>query len=170
MRHYLLVITLVLISFSCENEKQSNKIVDSAPSVTVFQQFDELSPKFYNNSDTTYIVNFWATSSPPCIKEMPHFNEFHKNSLEAKTKILLVSLDRFRDLDNRVIPFVEKYNLKPEVTLLADQNYSAWTEKIDSSWYGALPATMIIKSSKKEFKFGAFESLQELEEMVSVID
>lgn len=30
------------------------------------------------SSDTTYIVNFWATWCKPCVAELPHFQEVQK--------------------------------------------------------------------------------------------
>src|SRR5471030_279313 len=42
----------------------------------------DLEKRIKNNSDTTYIVNFWATWCAPCIKEMPDISAFvasHKN-------------------------------------------------------------------------------------------
>lgn len=54
-------------------------------------------------------------------------------------------------------------NILPEVVLLEDQNYSKWTEKIAPSWYGALPATVIINGEKRNFRFGAYETYSDLE-------
>ena len=51
---------------------------------------------------------------------------------------------------------VKKCKIVPEVALLKDQYYSAWTDKIDSTWYGALPATVIIKGEKRRFKFSIY--------------
>jgi thiol-disulfide isomerase/thioredoxin len=171
MRQFSIFLMSVLAMISCKNNNNfGNQDQDMTPQVKVYAQFDELAPKFYNTSDTTYIVNFWATSCPPCIKEMPHFNEFHKQNQGKKTKILLVSLDRQRDLEKRVIPFVGRHGLLPEVSLLEDQNYSAWTEKIDTTWYGALPATLIVRESSKVFSFGAFETFKDLEDKVALVN
>jgi hypothetical protein len=46
--------------------------------------------------------------------------------------------------------------------LLADQNYSEWTDEIDPTWYGALPATLFVKGEQRYFHFGAYDSYDQL--------
>jgi thiol-disulfide isomerase/thioredoxin len=135
--------------------------------IEIIHQFDELDARFDAEPNQLWVVNFWATSCPPCVKEMPLFVRLDKEREEVK--ILLVSLDRVKDLDNRVYPFVQQHGITPEVVLLGDQNYSYWTEKIDPSWYGALPATVIFKGDRRTFRFGEYETYQELEEDVQGI-
>ena len=164
-----LIFSLILILVSCsdsfEKNDTSNNTAKQIINVPIFENFEDVEDQIFKENDTLYVVNFWATTCPPCIKEMPHFNEFyHKHSAE-KVKLLLVSLDMPRDIDKRVVPFVEKYGIAPDVCLLGDQNYSAWTEKIDSSWYGALPATVMIKGDQKHFKMDAFQTFEELDDM-----
>jgi thiol-disulfide isomerase/thioredoxin len=144
---------------SCKNE--TNK-------VTVLDNFIELDKLLKADRDKTLIVNFWATTCPPCIKEMPHFNKLKEAYSNGDVEIILVSIDPLNKLESRVTPFVEKHNIKPKVYLLADQNYSAWTAKIDPSWYGALPATLILKGGKKKFKFGMYESYEDLVKDIDV--
>jgi thiol-disulfide isomerase/thioredoxin len=130
--------------------------------IEVYESFDQLQSLLDAEPETVWVVNFWATTCPPCLKEMPHFAELEKQYINEKVKVLLVSLDDKKNLESRVIPFVEKRNITPEVLLLADQNYSAWTDEIDPSWFGALPATIILKGDQRNFRFGAYESYEEL--------
>ncbi len=170
-------LTLLLIGslMACENKDStahSESVpvqTDRADEVVVIEKFASLAPVFAQQNDTTYVVNFWATSCPPCIKEMPYFAALEQQYQQEKLTILLVSLDMKKDLDSRVKSFIKKHEIKPEVVLLADQNYSAWTDQIDSSWFGALPATLIVKNGKRKFHFGAFENYQDLEQNVQVI-
>lgn len=168
MRKTLFLIGFVLVLVSCNDIKEGKKVNTSKiiRQVPIAESFSDLDPLFSNNSDTTYVINFWATSCPPCIKEMPHFIKLDETYKEEKFRVLLVSLDMKRDADSRVAPFIEKYHISPDVVLLADQNYSAWTEKVDSSWYGALPATLIFKQTERKFFMGALETYAELEQEV----
>jgi thiol-disulfide isomerase/thioredoxin len=161
----LLIIFIVGVSFtSCKVKlENSNDIIE------IINEFAEVKKIMEQHKDKVLVLNFWATTCPPCIKEMPHFNQLEAEKEGNDVKIMLISLDRPQDLDKRVVPFVKKHKLIPEVALLADDNYSAWTDKIDPSWYGALPATLIIKGDKKKFKFGMYESYQELKADVIVI-
>lgn len=136
---------------------------DYNDSIEVLEVFSDLQAIIDAQKSEVVVLNFWATSCPPCLKEMPHFNQLAAQNTEDKIKVLLVSIDRAKDLDSRVYPFVKRLEIKPEVVLLKDQNYSNWTEKIDSSWYGALPATLIIKGDRRNFRFGSYESLEELQ-------
>ena len=136
---------------------------DYNENIEVLQLFSDLQSIIDAQESEVLLLNFWATTCPPCLKEMPHFNQLAAENTDDKIKVLLVSTDRARDLDSRVYPFVKRLEIKPEVLLMKDQNYSNWTEKIDSSWYGALPATLIIKGDQRNFKFGSYESLEELQ-------
>lgn len=153
------VFTILFISifFSCNtSSKNYNQEIE------VYESFDQLQSLLDAKPETVWVVNFWATTCPPCLKEMPHFAELEKQYMNEKVKVLLVSLDDKKNLDSRVIPFVEKHTITPEVLLLADQNYSAWTDEIDPSWFGALPATLILKGDQRNFRFGAYETYEEL--------
>jgi thiol-disulfide isomerase/thioredoxin len=138
--------------------------------IEVFEVYDELQSLIDGNSEKTLVINFWATTCPPCLKEMPHFSELQNNFDTEEVKVLLISLDEMKHMDSRVIPFVERHEITPEVILLGDQNYSAWTDEIDPSWFGALPATLILKGEKRNFRFGAYETYQELLDDLNRID
>ncbi len=157
MNRILTFTFLVLIS-SC-----SHKEVEYNSSIETLKQFSDLQSMMDAEKDKVLIVNFWATTCPPCIKEMPHFNKLNEESRNKNLKILLVSLDAVKDLDSRVYPFVDKHKIVPEVAVLEDQNYSAWTDKVDESWYGALPATLIVKGDKRKFRFGLYETYEDLQ-------
>ena len=43
-----------------------------------FFLIDEISDLYQKQNDTTYVINFWATTCPPCIKEMPYFEELNE--------------------------------------------------------------------------------------------
>jgi thiol-disulfide isomerase/thioredoxin len=118
------------VFFSCSGENQ-----DFNTHIEVLEEFASLGKMMESEKDKILVVNFWATSCPPCLKEMPHFNELEKEYSDRGVKIILASLDRARDLESRVYPFVKRLNILPEVVVLEDQNYSSWTEMIDPSWY-----------------------------------
>ena len=60
--------------------------------VSVYK-IDNLLKRIHNTSDTTYIVNFWATWCKPCVAELPDFNKIDSVYKTQKIKVLLVSLD-----------------------------------------------------------------------------
>lgn len=129
----------------------------------VIEKFDEIEGLFNKDNDTTYVINFWATTCPPCLKELPHFEKSaitHKND---KYKIILINIDDEKRLEKYVLPFLKKLEIKNEVMALIDDNMTSWTAKINEEWYGALPYTVIYKNDNKEYYFGAFKDEEELE-------
>jgi thiol-disulfide isomerase/thioredoxin len=125
-------------------------LADDKHSIHVLN-FHEFEPYLHFNNDTTYVINFWATWCVPCIKELPEFEKFHKESVNKKIKVLLVSLDSPSRIENSLLPFIEKHNISAEVLVLNDPNHNAWIDKVDPSWSGSLPATVIYTNSKREF-------------------
>lgn len=106
-----------------------------------------------SNTDTTYIVNFWATWCGPCVEELPYFEQLNRNFASQKVRIVLVSMDFVKDKDKRVVPFVERMKLKNTVWLLNEPDANSWIDRIDPSWSGGLPATLILNATQKKRAF-----------------
>ena len=73
-----------------------------------------------------------------------------------------MSLEKASWLDTHIYPFVKRLGINPEVVVLTDPNYNVWTDHIDTSWYGALPATLILKGDQRNFRFGSYKTYEEL--------
>ncbi len=104
-----------------------------------------------NNSDTTYIINFWATWCKPCVKELPSFDSLNSNSKKNNLKILLVSLDFKEDIEKKLNPFLLKNKIKLECVVLDEINGNEFINKVDEKWTGAIPATLIKLNNKRIF-------------------
>lgn len=114
--------------------------------------YKQLEPYLHNYNDTTYVINFWATWCKPCIEELPVFLKLANNLKTKKIKFIFVSLDFPKQIETSLIPFIQKQKIKEQVILLNDTNSNYWIEKVDSSWSGAIPATLIYKGKKKVFR------------------
>lgn len=101
-------------------------------------------------NDTLYIVNFWATWCGPCVAELPYFEQAAKENTSKKVKIILINLD-FPSENSKVNAFVAKKKLQNDVYLLNAGDPNKWIDKIDTSWDGAIPATVFYKAGKKVF-------------------
>ncbi|MCU0441283.1 MAG: TlpA family protein disulfide reductase [Bacteroidia bacterium] len=121
-----------------------------------------------NASDTTYIINFWATWCKPCVEELPAFETIQKKYKDEKVKVVLVSCDFKKQLDSRVVPFIKTNGLKSEVVLMNETDPNSWIDRVDSRFSGAIPATLIVNGSKqfRFFKEGEL-TLTELDTIVS---
>ena len=127
--------------------------------------FNEFEPLLHQERDTVYVVNFWATWCGPCIKEIPYFEQLGVKYQESNLKIIMVSLDMPNQIESKLIPFIEKNNMKNEVILLDDPDFNSWIPVVDKEWTGAIPATLIYSNSFREFYAKEF-TFTELEEIV----
>ncbi len=97
------------------------------------------------------VINFWATWCRPCVKELPYFEALQSKYKPAELQVYLISLDDVEKLESRVKPFAEKQQLKSTVKLLDETDYNSFIDKIDPSWSGAIPATLVIAGKKRKF-------------------
>jgi thiol-disulfide isomerase/thioredoxin len=119
--------------------------------------YNELKPLLEKNDGKTYIINFWATWCAPCVKELPYFEKINQEYSDKNVEVLLVSLDFPKQVDKKLIPFINKRKLKSEVVLLDDINENVWIKAIDESWSGAIPATIIYNKNNRKFYEQSFD-------------
>jgi thiol-disulfide isomerase/thioredoxin len=115
-------------------------------------------------SDTTYIVNFWATWCKPCIAELPSFEQIQQNYKGQNVRVLLISMDFAKELKTRVIPFVNQRKISSRVWLLNEPDANSWIDKVSPEWSGAIPATVIVNNHKNKKVF--FEQKLEYSRLV----
>ncbi|WP_299668609.1 TlpA disulfide reductase family protein [uncultured Polaribacter sp.] len=119
--------------------------------------YEELKPLLEKKDDKIYVVNFWATWCGPCVKELPEFEKLGKEYADKNVEVLLVSLDFPKQVAKKLIPFIKKKNLQSKVVLLDDINEDVWIKAIDSTWSGAIPATLIYNKHKRKFYEQSFD-------------
>jgi len=162
-------IFFLTVVFSCKNSPKKGDKNQENDRVEVYN-YEELAPLLTKtDSEKTYVVNFWATWCGPCIKELPYFQELHDTNKEVE--VLLVSIDFPEKLESQLLPFIKKEQVTPQVILLDDPNENKWIPAIDSTWTGALPATLIYNKHKRAFYEQSFtkESLfEEVEKFTKI--
>ncbi|MGB1283784.1 MAG: TlpA disulfide reductase family protein, partial [Polaribacter sp.] len=135
----ILVLALFFVFSSCKKEIKKD---DFIPITTVSSYtYKELKPLLHKDDGKIYVVNFWATWCAPCVKELPYFEKLKEVYQDKNVEVLLVSLDFPKQIEERLIPFINKKKLKSKVVLLNDSNEDIWIKAIDSTWSGAIPAT-----------------------------
>ncbi len=127
--------------------------------------FDELEPHLHYSNDTTYLVNFWASWCTPCVEELPAFERIGMEYENEKLKVLLVSLDFPKQVESRLLPFIEKHGIVSEVVVLNDPDANKWIDRVDPEWSGSIPATLIYNGNTRLFHEGIY-SYDELKTIV----
>ena len=121
-----------------------------AQSATIIK-FSELENILNKKNDTLYVLNFWATWCAPCVKELPNFlkaEALHKNE---KVKFIFVSLNFKREYDTQLIPFLKQRNITSTVLLLDEPDYNSWIDKVEKTWQGSMPSTLIFNKGLRKF-------------------
>ena len=162
MRLSVLIVVVIFMT-SCKQKNKtvethrdvSNKIVEQEIinnnielEIYDFKGFE----KFLNKKDDKiYVINFWATWCSPCVKELPYFEQLNLNYKSKNVEVLLVSLDLPHLYDKKLKPFLKEENLTSKVIVLDDIDMNSWIPKVDETWSGAIPVTIIYKNDKKQF-------------------
>jgi len=123
-----------------------------AQTISVYK-IDDLLKRIHNNSDTTYVVNFWATWCRPCVAELPEFEKFNNDTTIKNTKVLLVSMDFKEELNKKLKTFLENHHYSSEIVLLDEINGNDFIDKISDKWSGAIPATLITRNNRSINRF-----------------
>lgn len=168
----LFIVFFVFVSCKQENKKQEvfsnlekENVIAVKPDLEVYN-FNEFE-KFLNlKDDKTYVVNFWATWCAPCIKELPHFEEINAVYKSKNVEVLLVSLDFPKQYEKKLIPFIEKHELKSKVVALNDPDSNSWIPKVSEEWSGAIPVTIIYNKDNRKF----YEQSFSYEELKTEVD
>lgn len=170
----LLVVTIPFLTYSCKSS-QEDSAAPSEQNVTnfkkvgqipVYEHFADLEPLFHKQTDTTYVINFWATWCKPCVEELPYFEQLHEAYQKDKVKVILVSLDFPKQLETKLLPFVEKNQLKSDVVALTDIDFNSWIDKVSPEWSGAIPVTVVYNAKEKKFISEQFADYNELNAIV----
>ncbi|MDC0571069.1 TlpA family protein disulfide reductase [Flavobacteriaceae bacterium] len=139
MKSFVYFVQLLFILCCVPNENEL-KIYD----------FKRVQPFLQQKDEKVHVVNFWATWCAPCVKELPYFEKIQEKYIKD-VEVILISLDFPSQYENKLIPFLEKRQLKSKVIVLDDVDMNSWIPKVDSNWDGAIPVTLIYNSKNHQF-------------------
>jgi len=112
--------------------------------------FEQMEKETQKNNDTLYVVNFWATWCRPCVGELPYFLESAKKNSDQKVKFVFASINSVKEMET-VQKFRDTKNITQDLFILNAGNPNVWLDKVDKSWDGSIPATVMYKNNKKVF-------------------
>ena len=140
MRTSRILFLFIISIFSLSQRSEAQKFE--------FIKVPELVNILNNPENKLFVVNFWATWCPPCVREFPYFQKLAREYSPDKVRFIMVSLDSRDDLEQKLIPFLEKNNVAADVALMTDLDYNSWIHKVDPDWQGEIPSTLIFNNSK----------------------
>ncbi|MEO9968120.1 MAG: TlpA disulfide reductase family protein [Reichenbachiella sp.] len=141
------VISFCLVSFLILSTESAK-----AQSVEVIK-YSELAKIISDKSDNNKVINFWATWCRPCVKELPQFLDLYEKYNNDQLELSLISFDFVEDLETKVKPFINKKNIKVKIYLLDETDYNAFIDKVDPTWSGAIPATLMLSKGNERRLF-----------------
>ncbi len=110
---------------------------DKRPAFTLLDVEDK--PRSISDWDGQVIlVNFWATWCPPCVREIPAFNQLYESYKDKGFTIIGIALDNKQD----VIDFIDPMGVEYPI-LLGDQQGIKLTQDYGNR-LGVLPFSVII--------------------------
>jgi thiol-disulfide isomerase/thioredoxin len=103
-----------------------------------------------SKSDTTYVINFWATWCKPCVEELPVFEKINSDYKGKKVKVVLISNDFKKQVTPKLKPFLLEKNIQSDVWWMSETDPNVWVNMVDPNWEGSLPATLIFKGNEQK--------------------
>ncbi|SMD33797.1 AhpC/TSA family protein [Reichenbachiella faecimaris] len=141
--HFPFLAIIIVCLLASNSQAQSVEVI----------KYPDLAKLISSQSDKNKVINFWATWCRPCVKELPQFLELYEKYNEENLELSLISFDFVEDLENKLKPFVTKKNIEAKVYLLDETDYNAFIDKVDPSWSGAIPATLMVSKGNTKRKF-----------------
>ena len=118
-----------------------------------FIQADQIAHWKTVDTDTVFVINFWATWCGPCVAELPVFERLNKKYAAQKVKVVLVSTDFKRDVDQKLRAFIKRKKIKSQVVFMNESNPNKWIDLVSPDWSGSIPATLIVSKRKAYERF-----------------
>ena len=105
------------------------------------------------SKDEVLVINLWATFCKPCVAEIPSFIKIANQYKSEKVKLVLVSLDLPSFYPGKIASFAKKHHFNTNIVWLEETDADYFGPKIDKSWSGSIPATLMINTKTGYRKF-----------------
>jgi len=158
----LLVCTLGFVIAGCSTESTQNANVDVPAPDFQFNDAEGQSTSLYELRGKPVLINFWQTTCPPCVYEMPYLQQVYDEWLDKGLVVLAINVG---ESSSRVGGFMQSHGLSLPVVL--DTN-GVIAQKYNIRYF---PTTFFVDTNSmvNEMKIGAFFNKAEIEESLNKI-
>ncbi len=101
-----------------------------------------------NESGKLRLINFWATSCPPCLAEFDEFVTINRMYRHRDFEMVMVSLNA-PDEEKTVLEFLQKQQASNRNLLFGSADRDKLINAFDPKWSGAVPYTVLIDPDGK---------------------
>lgn len=150
---------LLALSFGLQAQQGEYQII----------KLGDLEELFSKQDDTVRVFNFWATWCVPCVKELPNFETFNQEIKGTSQLLYLVSLDDLNRSQSKLSNFLKKKNVMSKVMVLDENNPNFYIDRIEPSWTGSIPATLVIGNQTRGFAEREFHSASDIQNWINSI-
>ncbi|OIR14352.1 thiol-disulfide oxidoreductase ResA [mine drainage metagenome] len=109
--------------------------------------------KMIDTTASPLVINFWASWCKPCVHEIPWFEKTMEPFKTKGVKLILVSVDYKEDYPKRLTKFVNEQNYRSTIFWLDETDANMFCPKIDRSWDGTIPVTLMVNNKKHYRQF-----------------
>ena len=155
------------IIFPAVSRDTSPAIEDSTKARIVALKPQDIPALIESERGKVILLNVWATWCKPCVEEMPYLLDIAVKFGPEDLSLLLVSMDALADSQKAVIPFLRERGVKSPYYIKAKGPDEPFINAVDSSWSGAIPATVIYdRKGRKVEQFEGGQSRESFERAV----
>ena len=88
-------------------------------------------------------LNVWATWCVPCVEEFPDIVKLSQAYPGNEVEVVGVSADYPDEIETKILPFVKKHSVPFRIYVAKFDHQEDFINSLESSWSGALPASLI---------------------------
>jgi thiol-disulfide isomerase/thioredoxin len=109
-------------------------------------------------------LNIWATWCAPCVEEFPDLIKLAQSYPGSDVEVVGISADYPDEVESKILPFIRSHNVPFRIYVAKFDHQEDFINSVNSSWSGALPATLIYDAHGKQRYFsvgaGMFEKFR----------
>ncbi|MBM3328710.1 MAG: TlpA family protein disulfide reductase [Calditrichaeota bacterium] len=137
-----LIITLSSLIAGLSASKPAQKSTGLKAAAFTLKGLDGKEVKLADYKGKVVILDFWATWCPPCVKEIPHFNDLARQYAGKGLVVLGLSVDQGGAAVVR--KFMQKTPIDYRVAMADEAAYTTYQDYLPRDEQGGIPFTFII--------------------------